>query len=106
MKNNLKIDKNSYGHFRADELQHVDSPFRARIAKDEIAVRYSARADVGREFLEIDVPNGWDDVKSIHTRVLIYENKRFIFTGWNSDSLKAYFARPFGAEPEIAKIAK
>lgn len=71
----------------------------ATISKDEIAVVYSARD--GREYLTIDIPNGWDDVAKLTKKVLNYDGKKFVFTGWNSDSLKCYFVRT----QEVAKIS-
>lgn len=70
----------------------------ATISKNEIAVVYSARD--GREYLTIDIPNGWDDVKKLNKKVLRYDGKAFVFTGWNSDTLKCYFVRT----NEFAKI--
>lgn len=61
----------------------------ATISKNEIAVVYSARD--GREYLTVDVPNGWDDVKKLTKKVLTYGGSKFVFTGWNSDTLKCYF---------------
>lgn len=63
----------------------------ATISKNEVAVVYSSRD--GREYLTIDVPNGWDDVKKLCKKVLRYDGKPFVFTGWNSDTLKCYFVR-------------
>ena len=63
----------------------------ATISKNEVAVVYSYRD--GREYLTIDVPNGWDDVKKLCKKVLRYDGKPFVFTGWNSDTLKCYFVR-------------
>lgn len=65
----------------------------ATISKNEVAVVYSHRQDVGREYLTIDVPNGWDDVAKLTKKVLRYDGKPFVFTGWNSDTLKCYFVR-------------
>ena len=65
----------------------------ATISKNEIAVVYSDRPEINREFLTIDVPNGWDDVSKLTKKVLNYKGKKFVFTGWNSDSLKCYFVR-------------
>lgn len=66
---------------------------KATILHNEISVVYSYRPDVAREFLTIDVPNGWDDVKKLTKKVLTYDGRKFTFTGWNSDDLKCYFAR-------------
>jgi len=71
----------------------------ATISKNEIAVVYSARD--GREYLTIDIPNGWDDVAKLTKKVLTYDGKKFVFTGWNSDTLKCYFVR----SNEVAKVS-
>ncbi len=67
---------------------------KATVSPTEIPVVYSARD--GREYLTIDVPGGWDDVKKICKKVLRYDGKPFTFTGWNSDTLKCYFVRSAG----------
>ena len=77
----------------------------ATIAPDEIKVEYFIRPDIGREFLSFDI-EGWDDVKKIHKKVLVYEGKKFTFTGWNSDDNKCYFAKPINGEAVTAKIAR
>jgi len=74
----------------------------ATISKDEVKVVYSNRQDVNREYLTIDVPNGWDDVAKLTKKVLRYDGKAFVFTGWNSDTLKCYFVR----STEIATIER
>lgn len=71
----------------------------ATIAKNEIPVRYTDRAEYG-EFLTIDCPNGWDDVKKICKKVLSYKGERYVFTGWNSDRNDCYFKK----SKEVAKI--
>jgi len=76
----------------------------ATIAPNEIAVTYSTRADVDREYLTIDVPNGWDDVKKLTKKVLIYDGRKFTFSAWNSDTLKCYFVRPRSGVAQTAKI--
>lgn len=63
----------------------------ATIAKNEIKVQHSFRPDVGREYLTVSCPEGWDDVKKLTNKVLIFEDRRFTFTGWNSDRNEAYF---------------
>lgn len=78
----------------------------ATIIQNEIAVDYSYRPDVQREFLSFDVPNGWEDVKKVCKKILLYDGKRFAFTGWNSDTNKCYFAKPIGIEIKTAKIVK
>jgi hypothetical protein len=75
---------------------------KATFAQNEIEVRYSVRPDVGKEFISFDIPNGWDDVKKISKKILIYENKRFSFSCWNSDFNYCVFARPIDGELKIA----
>lgn len=59
----------------------------------EISVRHAVRPDVGREFLTFDVPNGWDDVKKVCKRVLLFDGRKFVFSCWNSDRLECVFYR-------------
>ena len=62
-----------------------------------------------REFLTIDVPNGWEDVKTLSTKVLEYQGREFVFTGWNSDHNHCYFARPIDggvSETQVARIKR
>jgi len=66
---------------------------KATIVPNEIAVVHSHRPDIGREFLMIQVPNGWDDVAKICKKVLSYSGRKFTFTGWNSDRNECYFGR-------------
>jgi len=42
-------------------------------------------------FLVVAVPNGWDDCKKLTQKVLEFEGKKYIWTGWNSDRNEAYF---------------
>jgi hypothetical protein len=76
---------------------------KASILTNDIPVVYSHRPDVAREFLTIDVPAGWDDVKKICKKVLSYDGRKFTFTGWNSDTNQCYFARSL--HERIAPIA-
>jgi len=77
---------------------------KATIVPNEIEVRHSVRPDVGREFLTFDVPNGWDDVKKICKKVLLFDGRKFTFSGWNSDGNYCCFFRPLAGEPQTAKI--
>ena len=63
------------------------------IDTEETKVVHSIRPDVNREFLSLSVPNGWDDVKKICKRVLTYDGRKFIFSGWNSDRNECFFYR-------------
>lgn len=77
---------------------------KATISKNELAVDYSERPDVGRDFLSIDIPNGWDDVKKLTKKVLIYNDRKFVFCSWNSDNMKCNFVAPHGGSAETAKV--
>lgn len=91
-------------YFREDELELANERPVAQVAKGFIPVQHSVRPDVNREFLRIDCPRGWEDVAKLTQKVLVYENRKFTFTGWNSDRNEAYFARPLNLDPDIAKI--
>lgn len=77
---------------------------KATIASNEIAVTYSERPEVGRDFLKFDVPNGWSDIRKLHKKVLIYNGRRFTFSGWDSDTLKCYFVAPHQSGQVVATI--
>jgi len=79
----------------------------ATVSTVSIEVQHSVRPDVGREFLTIKVPNGWDDVKKITSKVLEYDGRAFVFTAWNSDRLDCHFARALdGSWPKVATIKR
>lgn len=63
----------------------------ASIAQNEIPVKHSVRDDIGAEFLTVSCPEGWNDVKKICKKVLVFEGRRFCFSAWNSDKNEAYF---------------
>ena len=68
----------------------------AQVKQDGFSVRHSIHSDVDREFLTLDVPNGWDDVKKICKRVLTFNGRDFTFSGWNSDRNECFFYRLLG----------
>lgn len=76
----------------------------ATISKNEIAVSYSSRPDVG-DYLTIKCPNGWDDVQKLLNKVLTYDERKFTFTGWNSDRNECFFRAPYCGSQKVAKIA-
>jgi hypothetical protein len=76
----------------------------ASIASNKIAVSHTVRPDVDREFLTLNVPDGWDDVKKLTNKVLTYEGRDFIFSGWNSDVNQAYFVRLINGPDQVATI--
>lgn len=71
---------------------------------NDIAVRHSVRPDVGREFLEFSV-EGWDEVKKLTKKVLKFEGRDFVFSGWNSDSNLCYFFKPLNGSVKTAKLS-
>lgn len=77
---------------------------KATVSQNEIPVRHSIRPDVQREFLEIDIPNGWDDVQKISNKILTFDGRKFRFSGWNSETNKCYFFRLLYGEISIAEI--
>lgn len=68
------------------------------IVENAVQVYYYSKPELNREYLKIDVPNGWDDVKKLTKRVLNYNDRLFTFTGWNSDRNECYFVRPIDAD--------
>jgi hypothetical protein len=56
----------------------------------EIKAEYRVSKD-GRGWLYISVPNGWDDVKKICKKVLTYDGRKFLYSGWNSDRNDCFF---------------
>ena len=79
---------------------------KAQVLVDEIPVIHTVRPEVQREYLTINVPNDWDDVKKICKKVLMFEGKRFTFTGWDSDRHVCMFVRPIGQDAPTAKIVR
>ena len=77
---------------------------KATILQNEIQVRHSVRPDVGREFLTIDCPAGWDDVKKLTKKVLKFEGRKFIFCGWNSDRNECFFFKSLTSEVQTATL--
>jgi hypothetical protein len=45
----------------------------------------------GSHWLQIRIPDGWDDVKKIHKKVLSFEGRFYTFRSWNSDSYLCHF---------------
>lgn len=74
----------------------------ATIAPNLIAVEPRTRADDGSKWLVINVPNGWDDVKKLTKKVLVYEGETYTFMSWNSDDLRCNFKM----NSNVAKIKR
>lgn len=57
--------------------------------------------DSGRGWLYLSVPNGWDDVKKICKKVLTYDGRKFLFSGWNSDRNDCFFKEERAGSPVV-----
>ena len=76
----------------------------ASIDTNKISVVHTVRPDVNREFLQINVPNGWDDLVKLYNKVLTYEGKDFVYSGWNSDRNEAYWFRLLDGPSNVARF--
>lgn len=86
-------------------LNNIQSTGAAVVAQDEIAVRYSLRPDVGREFLSFPI-TGWDDVKKLTKKVLVYDGRKFVFSCWNSDRMECVFYRMLDGSTLTAQVKR
>ena len=77
----------------------------ATLVPNEIPVRHSVRPDVNREFITFSVPNGWDDVKKVCHKVMLFDGRRFVFSGWNSDRNECFFFRLIDGKTTVASFA-
>jgi hypothetical protein len=79
---------------------------KATVFPDEVPVRFSSRPDVGRDFLTLsfegDYAEVWRQVEKVSKKVLTYNERKFTFTGWNSDRNEAFFAAPHKRNADIA----
>ena len=62
----------------------------ARIATNKVTVTKPISIE-GDLYIEVTVPNGWDDVKKLVNKVIEVNNIDFCYTGWNSDRNIACF---------------
>lgn len=76
----------------------------ATVVSNEFPVRHAVRLDIGREFITFDVPNGWEDVQKISKKVLLFDGRKFVFAGWNSDHNYCSFYRPLNGVPFTASF--
>jgi hypothetical protein len=44
-----------------------------------------------QHWLTIPVPNGWDDVRPLTAKVLLFGDRTYAFRSWDSDRNEAYF---------------
>lgn len=76
----------------------------ATIDPKEIKAEYRV-ADDGRGWLYLSVPNGWDDVEKICKKVLTYDGRKFLFSGWNSDRNDCFFKEELkGSSSVVARF--
>lgn len=45
----------------------------------------------GKHWLTVPVPNGWEDVRPLTGKVLLFGDRTYAFRGWDSDRLECYF---------------
>ena len=70
----------------------------------EIRAEYRKDQD-GRGWLYISVPNGWDDVSKLCKKVLTYDGRKFLYSGWNSDRNDCFFKEELvGSSTVVARI--
>ena len=62
----------------------------ARISTSKVTVTEPVSIE-GDLYIEVAVPNGWDDVKKLVNKVIEVNQLDFCYTGWNSDRNIAYF---------------
>ena len=78
---------------------------KATILPDEIAIQYSFRPDVQREYLSFSI-SGWDEVKKLVKKVLLYDGRKFVYSCWNSDRMEIIFYRMLDNSTKTAKLIK
>jgi hypothetical protein len=76
----------------------------ATFTNDILVLRTIVRPEYNQHHLTVAAPGGWDDVKKMVNRVLMFENQKFTFMGWNSDRNEAYFARPLNSNVMTAYL--
>jgi hypothetical protein len=72
----------------------------AKVETTYVPITPIYRADDGTHWLQISIPNGWDDVRKVCKRVLSYEGRTYVFASWNSDTMLCHFK----ASPHVAKF--
>jgi hypothetical protein len=77
----------------------------ATIAPNEIAVTHTVRPEVGREFLSFPI-TGWDEVKKLTKKVLVYDGRKFVFSCWNSDEMYCCFYRMLDGSTRTAQVSR
>ncbi len=83
----------------------------ATIEKDLIPIQRVIRGNEsgsgdGRSWLEIAIPNGWDDCKHLTNKVLSHNGEKFVWRSWNSDRNVCYFIQSDDIAKFVAKTAK
>lgn len=65
----------------------------ATFTKEVVPVTDKGQHD-GRWWLEIAIPNGWDDVKKHTKKILEYQGREYGWSCWNSDRMVSVFVSP------------
>lgn len=75
----------------------------ATIAPNEIKItREVIHAHWQKTCIFIDLPNGWETLQPLTSKVLEYKKKKFTFLAWNSDRNEAWWIE----SEQTAKIVK
>ncbi len=75
----------------------------ATIVPNEFTVIHTVSTEVGREFIKFDI-SGWDEVKKLTKKILIYGGQKYAYSCWNSDHNYCVFSKPLGREIQTAKF--
>jgi hypothetical protein len=73
----------------------------AIVLPNAIPVSHAVCGD--REFISFPI-SGWDEVKKYTKKVLLFEDRQFTFSCWNSDRMDCHFVRLLNQAPKIARI--
>jgi hypothetical protein len=77
------------------------------VEKNEVAIaRHVVDPVDNSEWLYFDIPNGWDDVKKVCKKALLFEGRKFYFSCWNSDRMECVFRRFENQRPLVASIVR
>ena len=62
----------------------------ASVVENAIKIESPYEMD-GEHWFKVSCPGGWDEVQKLSKKVLRYENRNYVWTGWNSDKNESYF---------------
>lgn len=82
---------------------YLVSAMTATVSPTEIPVTHTVSGD--REFIKFSI-TGWDDVKPLTKKVLVFDGRKFVFSCWNSDDLYCVFVRMLDGSDKTARFAR